>query len=125
MKVPSAVVNGRVNAGPGAFWASYSKSQGGKSCTTANMVIGNAACGVQAKMTTVGYDYIMSKRTKMFVAYNKIDNGWNGTVGSNYYYIAGPAAQGTAGATGGRGTAGGLIAGTDVTTIALGIQHSF
>ncbi len=123
MKVPSAVVNGRVNAGPGAFWASYSKSQGGKSCTTPNMVIGNAACGVQAKMTVVGYDYVMSKRTKMFVAYAKIDNGWNGTVGSNYYYVAGPAAQG--GGTAGRGTAGGLIAGTDVTTIALGMQHTF
>ena len=125
MKVPSAVVNGRVNAGPGAFWASYSKSQGGKTCTTANMVIGNAACGVQAKMTVVGYDYVMSKRTKMFAAYAKIDNGWNGTVGSNYYYIAGPAAQGTGGVTGGRGTAGGLIAGTDVTTLSLGIQHTF
>ena len=122
MKVPSWVVNGRANAGPGAVWASYSKSQGGKSCSTANMVIGNAACGVQAKMTVVGYDYVMSKRTKMYVAYAKIDNGWNGTVGSNYYYIAGPAAQGNAT---GRGTAGGLIASTDVTTFALGIQHSF
>jgi predicted porin len=122
MKVPSWVVNGRINAGPGAVWASYNKSQGGKSCTTANMVIGNAACGVQAKMTVVGYDYVMSKRTKMFVAYAKIDNGWNGTVGSNYYYIAGPAAQGNAA---GRGTSGALIAGTDVTTIALGMQHTF
>src|SRR5882672_6326751 len=122
MKVPSAVVNGRINAGPGAVWASYSKSQGGKSCTTANMTINNAACGVQAKMTVVGYDYVMSKRTKMFAAYAKIDNGWNGTVGSNYYYIAGPAAQGNAV---GRGTSGALIAGTDVTTFSLGIQHSF
>jgi len=122
MKVPSAVVNGRINAGPGAVWASFSKSQGGKSCSTANMVIGNAACGVQAKMTVVGYDYVMSKRTKMFAAYAKIDNGFNGTVGSNYYYIAGPAAQGTAT---GRGTAAGLQAGTDVTTISLGIQHTF
>ena len=122
MKVPSWVVNGRANAGPGAVWASYSKSQGGKSCSTANMVIGNAACGVQAKMTVVGYDYVMSKRTKMYVAYAKIDNGWNGTVGSNYYYIAGPAAQGNAL---GRGTSGALIAGTDVTTFALGMQHTF
>jgi len=125
MKVPSWVVNGRLNAGPGAVWGSYNKSQGGKSCSTANMVIGNAACGVQAKMMVVGYDYVMSKRTKMFAAYAKIDNGWNGTVGSNYYYIAGPAAQGTGGVTGGRGTAGGLIAGTDVTTLSLGIQHTF
>src|SRR5437763_5713114 len=122
MKVPSWVVNGRVNAGPGAVWGSYSKSQGGKSCTTVNMVIGNAACGVQAKMTVVGYDYVMSKRTTMLVAYAKIDNGWNGTVGSNYYYIAGPAAQGNAV---GRGTSGALIAGTDVTTFALGMQHTF
>ena len=126
MKVPSAVVNGRINAGPGAFWASFNKSQGGKSCSTANMVIGNAACGVQAKMTVVGYDYVMSKRTKMFAAYAKIDNGFNGTVGSNYYYIAGPAAQGGGPvANVGRGNSGNLAAGTDVTTFSLGIQHTF
>jgi len=26
-------------------------------------------------MMTLGYDYIMSKRTKMYFVYNKIDNG--------------------------------------------------
>jgi len=119
MKVPSWVVNGRVNAGPGAVWASYSKSQGGKSCSAATTTIGSASCGIQAKMMTVGYDYIMSKRTKMYVAYNKIDNGFANNVGTAYYYIAGPAANN------GNGTNGGLAAGTDVTTVALGIQHSF
>ncbi|HYS56912.1 MAG TPA: porin [Burkholderiales bacterium] len=119
MKVPAFVVNGRVNAGPGAVWASYSKTQGGKSCSTPNMVIGSAACGVQAKQTTVGYDYVLSKRTKAYVVYNKIDNGFNGTVGTNYYYIAGPAGNNA------NGTASGVVAGTDVTTLGLGIQHVF
>jgi len=127
MKVSNMVVNGRVNAGPGQVWASWSQTPGGKSCTqpaafnpntgTGNLVIGSSACGSagKAKMMTVGYDYVMSKRTKMYVAYNKIDNG----ISTTYYYIAGPAANG------GNGTNGGLSAGTDVTTVALGIQHTF
>jgi len=123
MDVPAFVVDGRVNAGPGAVWASYSKTSGGKSCSNAALTIGSAACGVEAKMLTLGYDYIMSKRTKMYFAYNKIDNGlkYSGTttVGTSYYYIAGPAANA------GNGTAGGLAPGSDVTTIGLGIQHSF
>ena len=119
MKVTDMVVNGRINAGPGAVWASYSKTPGGKSCSAATTTIGSASCGVAAKQTTVGYDYIMSKRTKMYVAYNKIDNGLNGAVGSSYYYIAGPAANV------GNGTSGGLVAGTDVTTIGVGLQHTF
>jgi predicted porin len=71
----------------------------------------------------LGYDYIMSKRTKMYFAYNKIDNG----ISTNYYYIAGPAANGggAAAATSVNGTAGGLDRGTDVTTLAIGMQHSF
>ena len=123
MDVPALVVDGRVNAGPGAVWASYSKTSGGKSCSNQALTIGSAACGVEAKMLTLGYDYIMSKRTKMYFAYNKIDNGLKyvgtTTVGTAYYYIAGPAANS------GNGTSGGLVAGTDVTTIGLGIQHSF
>jgi predicted porin len=127
MKVTNYVVNGRVNAGPGQAWASWSGTPGGKSCTqpaafnpntgTGNNTIGGSACGDagKAKMMTVGYDYVLSKRTKMYVAYNKIDNG----ISTNYYYIAGPAANV------GNGTNGGLSAGTDVTTVALGIQHTF
>jgi predicted porin len=123
MDVPAFVVNGRVNAGPGAVWGSYSKTSGGKSCSNQALTIGSAACGVEAKMLTLGYDYILSKRTKMYFAYNKIDNGlkYVGTtnVGSSYYYIAGPAANIN------NGTSGGLVPGSDVTTIGLGIQHSF
>jgi predicted porin len=126
MKVPSYVVNGRFGVGPGAIWASYSAADA-KSCTTtatAATSIGSAVCGVKPKEYSIGYDYVLSKRTKMYVAYNKIDNGQttlaNGTaVGSSYYYIAGPATNNV------NGTAGGLAAGTDVTTYAFGVQHVF
>ncbi len=127
MDVQAYVLNGRVTAGPGQVWASWSQTPGGKSCTqpaafnpntgTGNLVIGSAACGSagKAKMMTLGYDYIMSKRTKMYFAYNKIDNG----ISTAYYYIAGPAANV------GNGTSGGLSPGTDVTTLGVGVQHSF
>jgi predicted porin len=131
IKVPAYVVNGRWNIGPGAVWASYSGAEG-KSCANSTLTIGSAACGAKAKMYSIGYDYVLSKRTKLYVAYNKIDNGTavgtNGqTIGSSYYYIAGPAAN-TAPSTafpGGQGTNGGLAQGTDVTTMAVGIQHVF
>ncbi len=127
MEVKALVINGRVSAGPGQVWLSLSQTPGGKSCIqpaafnpntgTGNLTIGSAACGDagKAKMMTLGYDYVMSKRTKMYFAYNKIDNG----ISTNYYYIAGPAANN------GNGTNGGLAAGTDVTTLAVGMQHSF
>jgi predicted porin len=126
MDVPSWVVNGRWNIGPGAIWASYTASDT-KSCqntNTAAVSIGSAVCGLKATQYTIGYDYVLSKRTKMYVAYNKIDNGTgtlgNGTaIGTNYYYIAGPAANSQA------GTNGALAAGTDVTTFGVGIQHVF
>jgi len=126
MKVPAYVVNGRWNVGPGAIWGSYSSTDA-KSCqvtnTTANTV-GTAVCGLKAKMFTLGYDYVLSKRTKMYVAYNKIDNGQgtlgNGNaIGTTYYYIAGPATNNA------NGTSGGMAAGVDVTTIGLGVQHTF
>jgi len=123
MDLPSWAVNGRLNLGPGALWASYSKTDA-KSCSATNTVIGSAACGVQAKMYALGYDYVLSKRTKMYVAYNKIDNGVitnaNGSfaAGSSYYYIAGPAANQN-------GSSGGLAPGTDVTSYGIGVQHTF
>jgi len=126
MDVQSWVVNGRWNIGPGAIFASYSASDT-KSCTNAAaaaVTIGSATCGTKPKMYTLGYDYVMSKRTKLYVAYSKIDNGTttlaNGTaVGSTYYYIAGPAANSNA------GTNGALAAGSDVTSFGVGIQHVF
>ncbi len=96
IKVPAYVANARWSVGPGAVWGSY--------------------------------DYVMSKRTKMYVAYSKIDNG----LLTSYYYVAGPAGNnGGPGATGAtapgnsQGTASGVRANTDVTSVGLGIQHSF
>jgi predicted porin len=133
MKVPAYVVNGRWNIGPGAVWASYSATDA-KSCTTtanSGTTIGTAACGLKAKEYSIGYDYVLSKRTKLYVAFNKIDNQFDTTrnIGTSYYYIAGPAAQGNPPGNGtaatGTGTAGGLAAGTDVQTFGVGIQHVF
>jgi predicted porin len=121
MDVTNYVVNGRFNLGPGAVWAVYSATPGGKSCTnvsaTTPLIIGNAACGEagKAKEYSLGYDYILSKRSKVYFVYNKIDNG----SGSNYFYIAGP--QGNAAG----GVVNALVAGTDVTTIAVGMQTVF
>jgi len=119
MKLSNTMLNGSVRVGPGAIWASYSTTPGGKSCT-AGTVLAPAACGSlgEAKMLSLGYDYVMSKRTKMYFGYTKIDNGGASTGGgSSYYYVAGPAANTT--------TAGGLTASTDVTTLSFGMQHTF
>jgi hypothetical protein len=75
-------------------------------------------------MTVLGYEYVMSKRTKMYFAYAKIDNGFSVTApgvteGTNYYYIAGPAGNNA------NGTASGIQKGTNVTSLAFGIQHTF
>jgi predicted porin len=126
MKVPTYVLNGRWNIGPGAIWGSYSASDT-KSCSTSNTAattIGTAVCSLKAKMYSLGYDYVLSKRTKMYLAYNKIDNGQgtlaNGNaIGTTSYYIAGPATNN------GNGNAGGAAAGVDVTTYGFGIQHVF
>jgi predicted porin len=130
MDVPSYAVNARWNIGPGAVWGSYAAADA-KSCSTTTTTIGSAACGVKPKMYVLGYDYVLSKRTKLYAAYAKIDNGVvtnaAGAVvaGSNYYYIAGPAGNNGGGGNVGNGTASGIAAGTDVTSIGLGIQHVF
>jgi len=90
---------------------------GNAACSTGTAISGQSASSAQgeAKIITIGYDYVLSKRTKMYVAYNKIDNGQS----TNYYYVAGPAGNNA------NGTASGVQAGTDVTTFGLGLQHLF
>jgi predicted porin len=120
VKQQNLMLNGSWRVGPGAVWASRSSTPGGKSCTAgAGGVLGCGSDG-KATMISLGYDYIMSKRTKMYVGYAKIDNSAPSSTssGTAYYYIAGPNANGGAG-----GAA--LTASTDVTTIAVGLQHTF
>lgn len=114
--------------GNGNLWGSYSKTPGRSGCGSANVVAGafEGLCGsgTAANFLAIGYDHNMSKRTALYAAYGKINNGQattaaGATVGSAYYYIAGPAS------TTSTGSGGGAAAGQDVTTYAVGIKHTF
>ena len=116
--------------GNGTLWGMYSKTPGRSSCGSANVVAGafEGLCGSgsAANFFTFGYDHAMSKRTALYATYGRINNGQattaaGATVGSAYYYIAGPAANGAAGV----GTNGSIAVGTDVTTYAVGVRHTF
>jgi hypothetical protein len=66
-------------------------------------------------MYSLAYDHLLSKRTSLYAAYGRINNG----SGTNYYYVAGPTANNNAGST------GGISAGVDVTTYQAGVKHTF
>lgn len=78
---------------------------------------GFAACGGagKAKEWSLTWDHNFTKRTALYAQYSKIDN----SSGSTYYYIVGPTTNN------GTGVSGALAAGTDVSTLALGMKHSF
>jgi len=114
--------------GNGVLWGSYSKTPGRSSCGSANVVGGafEGLCGsgTAANFLALGYDHNMSKRTALYATYGKITNGQattaaGATVGSSYYYIAGPAGNSNI------GSVSAIAAGTDVTTYAVGIKHTF
>ncbi len=134
------VVNGNWRVTPaGVLSAGYSKTPGRKSCgdqltqlvggvnlmTTTGAGNGGGGCGDAsgAKLWTFGYDHNLSKRTALYAQYHKLDNNGNATGGAGYYYIAGP----TGNAANGVSTGGPAIGsnGIDVTTIAVGVKHSF
>jgi len=126
VKQQNIMLNGTWNVGPGAIWAGYTMTDGGKSCTAGatGLLLGCGADG-EATVLSLGYDYILSKRTKLIFAYAKIDNSPTSATfaGSPYYYIAGPAGNNPAAQ--GQGTASGIQPSTDTTTLAFGIQHVF
>jgi predicted porin len=120
------VINGQYRVLPnGIVSAGYSHTPGATSCgsgtaATGALPVGSAgfaACGDAGKATmwSLAYDHSLSKRTSLYAAYGKINNG----SGSSYYYVAGP--TGTAR----NGTTGGLLAGQDVTTYQAGVRHTF
>jgi predicted porin len=127
------VINGSFNVTPaGTISAGYSKTPGRKSCGDAlTALVGGlntaagGGCGDMsgAKLWTLGYDHALSKRTKLYAQYHKLDNNGNANGGAGYYYIAGP----TGNAANGVSTGGPAIGanGIDVTTIAVGVSHSF
>jgi len=56
-------VNGRLNSGRCLVGELLETTP--RAAARRTTVIGSAACGVQAKMYALGYDYVLSKRTKM------------------------------------------------------------
>ena len=77
-------------------------------------LMGCAGDATKAKFISAGYAHNLSKRTKAYFQFANIDNN----PASGVYYIAGPAGN-AAGGT------GGIIAGTDVRTFGIGVQHAF
>ena len=111
------VINGTFNVGPsGTVSAGYSKTAGAKSCGAGLTAAANT-CGDPTKASnfSLAYDHRLSKRTAVYAVAGRINNG----AGSAYYYIAGPASNNNGGDT------GGVAAGTDITTYAVGVKHTF
>ena len=117
-------------SGNGMVWGSYSKTPGRSGCGASSTLAGgglDGLCGssTAANFLAIGYDHAMSKRTALYATYGKITNGQGSntagtaTVGSSYYYIAGPAGNST------QGSVSAVTAGTDVTTYAVGVKHTF
>jgi len=129
-QITNMVINGNYKlSAVGTISAGYSKTPGRKSCgagLTAVVAIPVAGsdpglCGssTSANMFGLSYDHSLSKRTGLYAAYGKINNGGNAAAGATYNYIAGPLSNGAA------GTAGGLVGGTDLKTYMVGMKHSF
>jgi predicted porin len=107
------VINGTFNVGAGQIFAGYSWTKGAEDCgaAVAATCAGDAS---KARFISAGYAHNLSKRTKAYFQFGNIKNGPLQSV----YYIAGPAGN-AAGGT------GGLLAGSDVRTFGIGVQHSF
>lgn len=113
------VINGAFRLANGEIFAGYSWTPGNDDCgaglNAAAAAIGsNCEDATEAKFFTLGYAHNLSKRTKAYFQFGNIDNG----PGQNVYYIAGPAGNANNGT-------GGILAGTDVRTFGIGVQHSF
>lgn len=107
------VINGAFRIASGEIFAGYSWTKGAEDCGAgaAALCAGDAT---KARFISAGYAHNLSKRTKAYFQFGQIKN----EAASAVYYIAGPAAN-AAGGT------GGLLAGSDVRTFGVGVQHSF
>jgi predicted porin len=108
------VINATFNVGAGQIFAGYSWTKGFEDCGAGIAAIACDGDASKARFISAGYAHNLSKRTKAYFQFANIKND----VASAVYYIAGPAAN-AAGGT------GGLIAGSDVRTFGVGVQHSF
>ena len=129
-QITNWVINGNYKvSAAGTISAGYSKTPGRKSCGVALTTVvavpvaasdpGLCGSSTSANMFGLSYDHALSKRSGLYAAYGKINNGGNSSAGATYNYIQGPLSNGAG------GTTGGLIGGTDVTTWLVGVKHSF
>lgn len=113
------VLNATYNVGPnGVVGLGYSKTGGAQDCgagLSSTAVVPTCGGGTGASMVSLAYDHRLSKRTALYAAYGRINNN----AGAAYYYVSGPQSN-----LGG-GSVGGVAAGTDVTTYAMGVKHTF
>ncbi len=104
-------LNAAHTMGANTFKIAYSKANNG-SCSA----VGGGACstaGLDAKQWTVGADHALSKRTKVYALYTKIDNSYDSTNAQGGMYNFGWNAVANA------------AAGADPKAISLGLRHSF
>lgn len=108
--------------GNGTIRAGYSYTPGNASCgsgttnfVTAVATAGTGFCegGLKATAYQLGYEYNLSKRTAVYGAYSKLDNGTN----TKFNFSTPSLNQG--GATGAAGT------GQSISVLGAGVKHSF
>jgi predicted porin len=108
------VVNGAFRLANGEIFAGYSWTKGAEDCGAGVLAALCAGEANKASFLSAGYAHNLSKRTKAYFQYGLIKNERASAV----YYIAGPAGNAADGT-------GGILAGTDVQTFGIGVQHSF
>jgi predicted porin len=118
------VVNGAFRFGSGELFAGYSWTPGNDDCgitleTAAALLGSNCEDATEANMLTAGYAHNLSKRTKAYVQFVQIDNNAVAGVGTTAYNLIAAPAGNAAGGT------GGIVAGTDIRWIGVGVQHAF
>src|SRR5437762_284826 len=83
---------------------------------TVNHGIGSSASNDGAKQWTLGYNYNITKETKIYGFYTKVDNDSNGTYGAGNF---------NGGAGGSKAFLVTQVPGLDISSIAIGVRHNF
>ena len=83
---------------------------------TVNHGIGSSTSNDGAKQWTLGYNYNITKETKIYGFYTKVDNDTNGSYGAGNFR-GGNASGGNALVT--------QVPGLDISSIAIGVRHNF
>jgi len=83
---------------------------------TVNHGIGSSTSNDGAKQWTLGYNYNITKETKIYGFYTKVDNDTNGSYGAGNF-------------SGGNASGGNILVtqvpGLDISSIAIGVRHNF